>query len=338
MIPAGLGATCDKYLKSLDTHAGFKTCVEPLYNITNNFNPMTGLASDNVTSSTIISTLTSLCASSTKCEDSTMRSYLGQFYSACSAELTSTDASYSERIREMYDYLYIVNPFRSAVCTKDSSSQKYCVLEIAAEASAAADAKANEAESGSSNSTTGTNGTVASASAVKLNSFAQTASDLFAPVLLAADNLVIYNPIAGLARRWVPQLSARADAAQASYMTPNATTYRTTSLPYLFLQSNMAASVLCSPCTKSVMAAYIAWETSVPYALGLDSSPILGGQSNLWTGIGNTCGSNFTDAISAQAGVSNTTGATVMGAGHKVSAGVSGAALVLVGTVLASLL
>jgi len=334
MIPSGLSAGCSKYLDSLDKHAGFKSCVEPLYNITNNFNPLTGLNVENVTTSTVTSTLTQLCAASTKCDDSQLRSYLGQFYSACSAELTSTDASYSERIREMYDYLYIVNPFRAAVCTKDSASQKYCVLEIASQA-AAASAAPEQAENATSVANSTTN-------AVKINSFAAAGADIFAPVLQAADNLVIFNPIAGLARRFFPQLSARAPGdAQTSYMTPNATTYRTTSLPYLFLQADMNAKLLCSTCTKSILAAYISWESQVPYALGLGSSPILGGQQQLWTGIGQTCGANFTDSISAQAGVSNTTGATVMGAGYKVTAGqgiVSGAVLAVVGSIVASMI
>jgi hypothetical protein len=89
------------------------------------------------------------------------------------------------------------------------------------------------------------------------------------------------------------------------------------------------------------MAAYISWESQVPYALGLGSSPILGGQQDLWSGIGQTCGANFTDSISAQAGVSNTTGATVMGAANKVVVGqglVSGAVLAVVGTIVASML
>jgi hypothetical protein len=315
MIPAGLSAGCSKYLDSLDKHAGFKQCVEPLYNITSNFNPLTGLGLENVTTSTVTSTLTQLCASSTKCDDSQLRSYLGQFYSACSVELTSTEASYSERIREMYDYLYIVNPFRAAVCTKDGASQKYCVLEIASQA-AAASAAPNEAENATSVANSTTNE--------------------------AAQNLVIYNPISDLTRRMFPQLSARAPGdAQTSYMTPNATTYRSTSLPYLFLQADMSSKLLCSTCTKSIMAAYISWESQVPYALGLGSSPILGGQQDLWSGIGQTCGANFTDSISAQAGVSNTTGATVMGAANKLVVGqglVSGAVLAVVGTIVASML
>lgn len=333
MIPTGMSPGCSKYLDGLDKHAGFKQCVEPLYNITSNFNPLTGLGLENVTASTVTSTLTQLCAASSKCDDSQLRSYLGQFYSACSVELTSTEASYSERIREMYDYLYIVNPFRAAVCTKDGASQKYCVLEIASQA-----APASAAPAQAENTTSVANST---SNSVKVNSFAAASADLFAPVLQAAENLVIYNPISDLTRRMFPQLSARAPGDQASYMTPNATTYRTTSLPYLFLQADMDAKLLCSTCTKSIMAAYISWESQVPYALGLGSSPILGGQQQLWSGIGQTCGVNFTDSISAQAGVSNTTGATVMGAGYKVTAGhglVSGAVLAVVGTIVASMI
>lgn len=40
----------------------------------------------------------------------------------------------------------------------------------------------------------------------------------------------------------------------------------------------------------------------MPYVLGLSNSPLLGGQSDLWKGIGDVCGPGFQKAISVQAG------------------------------------
>jgi hypothetical protein len=329
MIPAGVSGSCSAFLNTLNEDASFETCVEPLYNITSTFNPMTGLPADEVTSASITSTLTSLCATSNKCSDTLIRNYLGQFYTACQAELTSSGSDYSERIREMYDYLYIVNPFRSAVCTRNSASQRYCVLEIATQAAAV-----------TSNSTgTPSNST----SAIKVNSLAALASGTAELVAQAAQNLAIYTPYTDLKKRFFPELGARAPTdAQATLMTPNATTYRTTSLPYLFLQADDSAKLLCAPCTKSVLASYIAWESQVPYALGLSSSPILGGQADLWNGIEAICGSNFTDAISQQAGVLATNGSAIAtGAGERLTVGsgmISGALMVVVGSVMAGLI
>lgn len=303
--------------------------------MTNKFNPLTGLPTDNVTSSVITSTLTSLCSTSSKCDDAMIRSYLGQFYSACQAELNSENAEYTERIREMYDYLYIVNPFRSAVCSRNGDSQKYCVLEIASLAASVEDNNAT--------AIINTNSTVnaTAVNSVKFNSLASLASgSFFAPVLQAAENLVINNPISSLSKRFLAARGEEDDqegdnaetedeqidgpsTTETTFMTPNATTYRETSLPYLFLQSNMPSKSLCTSCTRSVMAAYIAWEAQVPYAIGLESSPILGGQPALWSGIHSTCGQTFTDAIAEQAGVLSSNSSTIgLGGGaSKVSGG-----------------
>jgi hypothetical protein len=89
----------------------------------------------------------------------------------------------------------------------------------------------------------------------------------------------------------------------ATVVTPNTTTYRTTNLPFLFLQPSFTSSQLCTPCTREVMVAYIKWESAVPYALGLSASPILGGQIELWNAINSTCGTTFINAINAEVGV-----------------------------------
>jgi hypothetical protein len=83
---------------------------------------------------------------------------------------------------------------------------------------------------------------------------------------------------------------------------PNATTFRVTSLPFLFLSPNMSSPLLCTSCTKSILASYVAFESRMPYALGLSNSPILGGQGGLYRGIGLTCGAGFLKSIDDMAG------------------------------------
>ncbi|GAA5987494.1 hypothetical protein JCM10908_001977 [Rhodotorula pacifica] len=89
---------------------------------------------------------------------------------------------------------------------------------------------------------------------------------------------------------------------------PDAQTWSSSNLPFLFLSPNMSSSVLCSSCTKSILSAYVAWESRMPYALGLANSPLLSGQGNLWTGLGQVCGTGFLQAVTQQAGEANLAG------------------------------
>jgi hypothetical protein len=61
---------------------------------------------------------------STACPDSLIRGQLANFYSACSNELTSSP---NEKVRSLYDILYILSPMKSAVCSKDDNGN-YCVF------------------------------------------------------------------------------------------------------------------------------------------------------------------------------------------------------------------
>lgn len=263
--------------------------------------------------STVTSTLTQLCASSSGCSNSLIQTYLSSFYSACTAELTNPN-SYSSDVREIYDFLYVVNPFMGAVCSKDGSSQKYCVLQIAA--SAAANMTSIPANSTATNST----GVIST-----LKSFVAT-QDLFSPqVALAAANLVIVqtaNTANSITRRFLSLLprAGTSDISSNAIITPNTTTYLSTGIAYLFLQPNMSSSLLCTSCTKSILASYVAWEAQVPYALGLASSPILGKQSALWSSVSSTCGTTFMNSITSQAGILSANGTSSPSTGTSAGA------------------
>ncbi|BGP35875.1 hypothetical protein JCM10296v2_007727 [Rhodotorula toruloides] len=113
---------------------------------------------------------------------------------------------------------------------------------------------------------------------------------------------------------------------------PNSQTWSTLSLPFLFLTPSMPSSTLCTPCTRTILASYIAFESRMPYALGLANSPLLGGQGTLWTGVGEKCGSGFLEGVAKQVGEANLTGgAGVTKVGAKaVVVAVAGVAGVLV--------
>lgn len=64
----------------------------------------------------------------------------------------------------------------------------------------------------------------------------------------------------------------------------------------------MSSPLLCTSCTKSILASYISWETRSPYAVGLTNSPLLGTQSALWNAVGGTCGAGFQSAVASLGG------------------------------------
>jgi hypothetical protein len=333
MIPAGLSDSCTTYLHSLNVDAKFANCVQPLANITALFNPSAGQnnASAYVTSD-ITRTLANLCSSSAakSCDASLVRSYLSRFYTACKSELQANENG-NAAVRDMYDFLYVVTPFRNAICTKNGASSRYCVLEIGSSGVAEEAGSTNATTSASTNGTTiadqvaNANATNATAASM-FKSFAAlsgtTAQEMFADVAAAAANLVTYtqvNVANAIAKRIVAP-RGEDDAASTTIMTPNTTTYRTTSLSYLFLQPNMSAPILCTTCTKNVMASYVAWEANNPYGTGLGASPILGAQQALWESLGNTCGGNFTTAITQLAGVLTANSSAVLASGAREQA------------------
>ncbi|KAK8843994.1 hypothetical protein IAR55_006787 [Kwoniella newhampshirensis] len=294
LIPSNITSSCSTFLTTLNSDATLASCVTPLINATASFSPT---AATNLSEDDINYTLASICKTNAGCSDSTIRGWLANFYSQCYAELTSANA-YNAQVRELYDILYVVNPLKDAVCSIDSSNQDYCINGIVASESLSN-------STGSANSTAAMNGTAAGNNTLLVN-FAATGSVL-SPVQLAAQNLYIEisTSASALKKRVVDTVLARRAAQSvnmATIVAPNATTYKSTNLPFLFLQPSMNSKALCTPCTREVMVAYVQWETQVPYALGLKQSPILGGQSALWTAINGTCGPAFVNAIMSEVG------------------------------------
>ncbi|WWD21352.1 hypothetical protein CI109_105836 [Kwoniella shandongensis] len=295
LIPSNITSTCSTFLASLNSDSALSSCVTPLINATASFSPT---AAVNLTEDDVNYTLASICKTNAGCSDSTIRGWLANFYSQCYPELTSA-SGYNSQVRELYDILYVVNPLKNAVCSIDSSNQEYCINGIVA-----AEAASNSA--GASNSTAAANSTAAGNNTLFVN-FASTANVL-SPVQLAAQNLYIEisSTASSLRKRVVDTVLARRAEAQsvnlATIVAPNATTYKNTNLPFLFLQPTMNSKALCTPCTREVLVAYVQWETQVPYALGLKQSPILGGQSALWSAINGTCGPAFINAIMSEVG------------------------------------
>lgn len=213
----------------------------------------------NTTASTANSTaitkaLSSLC-SATACSQSTVRTALANFYSACQAELTT---SVNSAVLRNYDVLYALIPMQEAACAKDDSGN-YCVVSAVSSSAGQADV----VESGS-----------------------KPLSDVQKYLAVGASSA-----------------AKRDTTMQAVY--PNTTTFASANLPFLFLTSDTPSSTLCTSCTRSVMTAYVNFESSVPYAPGLAQSSLLSGQSALYNHINSTCGSSFlSGAVQAAGGLS----------------------------------
>lgn len=232
------------------------------------------------------------------CDDASIRYQLTSMYNACGSDLTGSN---SADVLEIYDVLYAIRPMRDAVCSKDDSGD-YCVLSIGA----------------SSSSSSASASASASAGGGSKEASSSSAYDLYAQVMA---NLYTY---AG------SSLSKR-DSSSSSLLIPNTTTFSTTGVPFLFLTPSTPSSTLCTTCTKSILTAYTTFEQGSPYALGLDNSPLLGGQNALYDAVESTCGSGFLGGtVNAAGGLS---GSVVSGAGPSVRA--SGSVSVSVGGAMA---
>ena len=236
----------------------------PIVNATSAFSPLAN--STNASSSAVTSALSTLCSSSSTCSATDVRGQLSSFYSSCTNELTG-DSPNNDVIR-IYDVLYTITPLKQAVCSKDDSGN-YCVNQVSSSATSS----------------------ISGAGSKSVSSTQQGVYEL------VQNNLFSYAEGSSFSKRGE-------DDENLAGLIPNTTTYRSSNLAFLFLNSEMSSDELCVSCTRSVLSAYISFEQTVPYALGIANSPMLGGQSDLYNAVTNTCGSSFlSGAVQAAGGL-----------------------------------
>lgn len=304
LIPSTISPGCQSFLAYLNNDPTLASCIAPIYDSTAAFSPFASIEGNN--KAALVAGLDSLC-STPRCSDTALRTALLNFNGNCSAELNSR----VESVIGTYDSLYMLSPLRDTLCTKDSLGG-YCLSGIAAGSVPAA--AVNGTTSNSTSTTTSpitTPSNPMSSSSFNIQSYAGSA---LAPAQLYFTLTKVVAATRRLARRSSAVLLSQPSNATTTStdvpkvdltsfgVLPNATTFRSTSLPFLFLSPKMTSPYLCTSCTKSVLATYIAWETKLPHALGLSNSPILGGQGTLFAGVGTTCGAGFTTAIQTLAG------------------------------------
>ncbi|GLB44526.1 hypothetical protein LshimejAT787_1701530 [Lyophyllum shimeji] len=125
-IPSGISQGCSSFLTSLNTDSSLSTCLSSLNNSTADYQPGSD-ATKSPSAAKVGSTLSNLCSTAVtnNCPESLIRGKLTDFYSACSAELTSNP---NTDVIQKYDMLYTILPLKTAACSKDDSGN-YCVTQ-----------------------------------------------------------------------------------------------------------------------------------------------------------------------------------------------------------------
>ncbi|KAI1783212.1 hypothetical protein LXA43DRAFT_356934 [Ganoderma leucocontextum] len=143
LIPSGIGASCSSFLNAFNQDTTLTTCTSSLITASGAFAPTTNATATTPSASDAKTALAAVCAASTSCTESAVRSKLADFYQACTDELTS---SQNKDVIRTYDVLYALIPLKNAICSKDDSGN-YCVSTIASTTSQSASQLANIAQS-----------------------------------------------------------------------------------------------------------------------------------------------------------------------------------------------
>ncbi|KAG5641362.1 hypothetical protein DXG03_005390 [Asterophora parasitica] len=125
-IPSGISSGCSTFLTSLNTDNTLTTCLSSLTSATADYQPGSD-ASKTPSTAKIGSALSNLCSATVtaSCPESLIRGKISDFYSACTAELTSNP---NADVINIYDVLYTISPLRAASCSKDDSGN-YCLTQ-----------------------------------------------------------------------------------------------------------------------------------------------------------------------------------------------------------------
>jgi hypothetical protein len=228
----------------------------------------------------------------------------------------------NQGVIDIYDVLYLLTPLKGAICTKDNG--QFCVTTMSHNGSSNGNTSSGSNNGGSSD-TPAANGSESSAAASDSNAPAssQAPSSSAAPSSSGSASSTAPSASATHARRAISPkalykrteklIAARGEGDQDTIgdIAPDASTYNTQGLPYLFITPNITDTAqLCTPCVSKVIGSYISFESITPYALGIPHSPMLSGQVALWDHIKTTCPTDFTSGLltNATASVTNTGG------------------------------
>lgn len=180
-------------------------------------------------------------------------------------------------VQAMYDNLYMITPLVNSICSKDTNND-YCLKTIA------------KAAASSSRVTKSRRDLDEDEEEEDEEESTETVEELSKRQSTSTENL------GGL------------------YNETETTGTANTNAAFLFISSSSPKSILCSRCTQLILASYIKFETSIPYAIGLRTSEILAPQSDIYKSAKTDCGLDFVAQVNK---IANTTqfAAVVSGAG-----------------------
>lgn len=262
-IPDGISDSCSQLLQELDQDKVFQQCTEPLIVATNTFAQQSTNSSRSVALS---SSMEKLCQAQNGCDRHLVRYFLFEFWNQCTDEL---EARHPE-ILQLYEYLYIFNPFRDAVCSKDASG-RYCLPTITKKAA-------------------------------KKSSKTKRAMPLPQDVYSEAYWARVLPTIPR------SHMMAATNASSAPAINTSQLPSLAPQQVFFFLSGESDPDVLCTECSKHVLAAYISYELSSPYAPGLENSGVLKSQQSIYERAKSVCGRDFVSSINQQAHVQSFTG------------------------------
>ncbi|SJX61716.1 uncharacterized protein SRS1_12700 [Sporisorium reilianum f. sp. reilianum] len=266
-IPSNVSATCQTFLSTLNSDTQLDACTKPLLAATKYY---TSNSTDSAAQ--LDSTLADLCSTNTGCDANIIRQRLDQFWQNCHTDLQSNNAA----VQAMYDNLYMITPLVNSICSKDTNND-YCLKTIAKAAA---------------------NSSRVAASSKARRDVAEEDDDEEDEEEDEEDEPS--ETVAELARRQ----STTSENLGGLYNQTESTGTANTNAAFLFISSSSPKSILCSRCTQLILASYIKFETSIPYAIGLRTSEILAPQSDIYKAAKTDCGHDFVGQVNK---IANTT-------------------------------
>lgn len=112
------------------------------------------------------------------------------------------------------------------------------------------------------------------------------------------------DPVDGL---WSPVTgSGHSRRGEEPVIIPNVQQFKSLNLVFLGLQPSLASDQLCKPCTRNVLNQYIQFTSALPYAPGLQNSPLMSGETDLYNGVQQKCGAPFlSGSVQAAGGIAD---------------------------------
>lgn len=109
-------------------------------------------------------------------------------------------------------------------------------------------------------------------------------------------------PVDGL---WSPLPNGNTRRGEDQVVIPNLQEFKRLNLVFLGLLPSLTADQLCKPCTRNVLNQYIQFMSSIPYAPGIQNSPTMGGETDLYNAVQQKCGAPFlSGSVQAAGGIS----------------------------------